>query len=146
MNRNVSEGFSTVLVLALSSSLWGCSNRPTEPSDGPVRFANDIQPILTSSCASSGCHGSNAEPPEKPMVLLAGQAYDNIVGVSSAQLATMLRIRPGEPDNSYLVHKIQGTQGSVGGSGERMPLGQGPLSQSTIALIRRWVTEGAPRN
>ena len=80
------------------------------------------------------------------MVLLAGQAYDNIVGVSSGQLATMSRITPGQPDNSYLVHKIQGTQASVGGSGDRMPLGLPPLSQSTIGLIRQWVTEGAPGN
>ena len=80
------------------------------------------------------------------MVLRAGEAYEQIVDVSSAQLPAMLRIRPGEPDNSYLVRKVQGTHRSVGGSGERMPLGQPSLSQATVDLIRRWVTEGAPRN
>ena len=61
------------------------------------------------------------------MVLLAGQAYDNIVGVSTGQLATMSRITPGQPDNSHLVHNIQGTQASVSGSGDRMPLRLAPL-------------------
>ena len=80
------------------------------------------------------------------MALSAGQAYDNIVGVSSAELPAMLRVGPGQPDNSYLLHKIQGTQLSVDGSGDRMPLGQPALSQSTIDLIRRWIAEGALRN
>lgn len=135
------------LVLALSPFLGGCfSDDPTDPSDGPPSFAEDIQPIFSGSCAFSGCHGSNANPPQKPMELTAGQAYDNIVGVSSAELPSMLRIAPGEPDQSYLIHKIQGTQNSVGGSGDRMPLGMAPLAQSTIDLIRRWVEEGASRN
>ena len=134
-------------VLALSVLLWGCSSEdPTQATMGPVSFADDIQPIFTGSCATAGCHGTNPNPPEKPMVLLAGQAYDNIVGVSSGQLATMARITPGQPDNSYVVHKIQGTQASVGGSGDRMPFGLAPLSQSTIGLIRQWVTEDAPGN
>ena len=135
------------LALVLSALLWGCfSDRPTVPTEGPVSFADDVQQTLASSCALSGCHGSNANPPEKPMALSAGQAYDNIVGVSSAELPAMLRVSPSQPDNSYLVHKIQGTQLGVGGSGDRMPLGQPALSQSTIDLIRRWIAEGALRN
>ena len=108
------------------------------PTEGPVSFADDVQPILAGSCALSGCHGANANPAEKPMVLSVGQAYDNIVGVASAELPAMPRVSPSQPDNSYLIHKIQGMQLSVGGSGDRMPLGQPALSQPTIDLIRRW--------
>lgn len=133
-----------VTLAALASSCF--SDRPTTPTQGPVSFADDVQPILAGTCALSGCHGSNANPSEKPLVLSSGQAYDDMVGVASAGLPTMPRVSPNQPDNSYLVHKIQGTQLSVGGSGDRMPLGQPPLSQLTIDLIRRWITEGAQRN
>jgi hypothetical protein len=113
----------------------------------PVSFAGDIQPVFTANCALSGCHGdTNTQPVGKPMLLVSGQAYDNIVDVAAFELASMDRIEPGQPDNSYLVHKIQGTQLDVGGSGDQMPLGQTPLPQEVIDLIRRWITEGAEEN
>ena len=147
MSRNLTERPRTTLAIALSVLLCGCfSDRPTTPTEGPVSFVDDIQPILASGCALSGCHGSNANPAEKPLVLSAGQAYDNIVSIASGENPAMLRVSPSQPDNSYLVHKIQGTQLSVGGSGDRMPLGQPPLSQSTTDLIRRWISEAALRN
>ena len=147
MSKHLTERPRATLVLALSVLQWACvSDRPTVPTEGPVSFADHIHPILASTCALSGCHGSNANPPEKPMVLSAGQAYDNIVGVASVQLPALLRVSPSQPDDSYLVHKIQGMQLAVGGSGDRMPLGQPALSQSIIDLIRRWITEGALRN
>lgn len=147
MSRNPTKRPRATLALALSALSWGCfSDRPTVPTEGPVSFADDVQPILAGSCALSGCHGANANPAEKPMVLSVGQAYDNIVGVASAELPAMPRVSPSQPDNSYLIHKIQGMHLSVGGSGDRMPLGQPALSQPTIDLIRRWITEGALRN
>jgi hypothetical protein len=144
----VPSGAARLLLLALTASLGGCfSERPTGPSGGAVSFTNDIQPILAGGCAFSGCHGTtNANPAAKPMVLTTGQAYDNIVNVFAAQLTTMRRITPGQPDNSYLIHKLQGTHLGVGGFGNRMPAGQPALSQTTINLIRTWVANGAPRN
>jgi hypothetical protein len=112
-----------------------------------VEFASDIQPVFTGNCALSGCHaGANPNPPEKPMSLEMGNAYDNIVNVSAGQLPSMDRVEPGQPDDSYLVHKIQGTQGTVGGSGVQMPATGGPLPDATIDMIRQWVTEGAANN
>ena len=134
----------------LALLLGGCfSDRPTAPSGpgGAVSFAADVQPILSGSCAFSGCHGtSNAQPGGKPMVLTASQSYDNVVGVASDELPTMQRIRAGQPDNSYLIHKLQGTHRTAGGSGERMPLGSAALPQATIDRIRTWVANGASRN
>jgi hypothetical protein len=109
-----------------------------------VSFASEIQPIFSNSCAFSGCHGGGS--PAMGMNLTAGQAYANIVDVASVELPSMDRIEPGMPDLSYLIHKIQGTQVSVGGSGERMPRGGAPLSQTTIDLVRLWVTQGAQDN
>jgi len=58
----------------------------------------------------------------------------------------MKRVRPFMPDSSYLVHKIQGTQTTVGGTGARMPLGcsgSGCLPNASINLIRNWILQGA---
>ncbi|MHC4235925.1 MAG: hypothetical protein ACYSUQ_12480 [Planctomycetota bacterium] len=112
--------------------------------DAEISFADDVQPIFTISCALSGCHAGAS--PSVGMNLSAGQALQNIVNVASVELASMDRITPGEPDNSYLIHKIQGTQGSVGGVGGRMPLVGCCLSQAQIDTIRAWVEAGAENN
>lgn len=123
----------------------------TDPGDdnnnggggGGTGFAAAVQPILTASCAVSGCHAGAS--PAQGMNLSSGQAYANIVNVPSIE-SSLMRVKPCEPDSSYLVHKIQGTQGTVGGSGGQMPLGRAALSQAQIDVIRQWITDGAPNN
>jgi hypothetical protein len=107
-------------------------------------FAAEVQPIFTANCAFSGCHAGAS--PAQGMNLSAGQAYANIVNVAANEAAGLMRVLPGQPDSSYLVHKIQGTQSTVGGSGGRMPLGASALSQTQIDTIRRWITDGAQNN
>lgn len=104
----------------------------------------DVQPILSASCAVAGCHTGTS--PAQSMNLSAGQTLGNTVNVPSLEVPNLARICPGNPDQSYLVHKIQGTQASVGGSGSRMPLGGQPLSQGQINTIRAWVSAGAQNN
>ena len=110
-----------------------------------VTLSSHVQPIFSVSCALSGCHaGAN---PAEMQNLSAGQALSNIVNVVSVQAnPAMNRVTPGDPAQSYLVHKIEGTQGSVGGSGSRMPLTGSPLSANQIAIIRSWITKGALDN
>ena len=106
-----------------------------------VTLSGDVQPIFTSNCALSGCHaGTN---PQEGMNLSAGQTFANVVNVQAMELSTMNRVTPDEPDNSYLVHKVQGTHLNVGGSGNQMPLGRSPLTQTDIDLIRAWIEAGA---
>jgi hypothetical protein len=103
-------------------------------------FSEIQEQIFTPTCAVSGCHtGSN--PPDG-LNLSAGAAYSNIVNVASVQMPQLFRIEPGDPDNSYLVRKVEGT----GIVANRMPLGTDPLPQELIDLIRQWVIEGAEDN
>jgi hypothetical protein len=136
-----------LLPMLIGAAFGGCfSDRPSEPSGDDATFA-EVEPVLVANCATSGCHGTlNPNPAPRPMVLAAGQAYDNIVNVASVQVPGMQRIRPGQPQNSYLIHKLDGSHTTVGGSGSRMPLGRAPLSEANIDLIRRWVAAGAGRN
>ena len=111
-----------------------------------VSFANDVQPIFTQSCATAGCH-SGANPPDG-LNLSNGMSYAMIVSVASVQLPSMNRIEPGDASNSYLVHKIDGTQASVGGLGAGMPTpgAGGILSEELRDIIRVWADEGALDN
>jgi len=59
--------------------------------------------------------------------------------VPSGEVPTLLRVEPGNPDDSYLVQKIEGTA-SVGA---QMPLGGPALSDEQVAAIRQWITDGA---
>ncbi len=107
-------------------------------------LTSHVQPILTNSCALSGCHAGAL--PQEGMNLSSGLTHSNTVNVPSMELPSMDRIEPGQPNQSYLVHKIQGTQGTVGGSGVRMPFGGAPLSQANIDIIRAWIADGAQDN
>jgi len=103
-----------------------------------VDFDSQIQPIFTANCALSGCH--SAQSARAGMVLAAGVAASNIVNVASSEQPNLRRVLPGNPDESYLVRKIEGGPGISGG---RMPLNRTPLAQAQIDLIRLWITEGA---
>ncbi len=109
-----------------------------------VTLSGDVQPIFTGRCALSGCHvGTN---PQLGQNLSVGQTFASVVNVPAVELSTMSRVTPGQPDNSYLVHKVQGTHVNVGGSGFQMPLGRSPLTQTEIDLIRAWIEAGAQPN
>ncbi|PYP38605.1 MAG: hypothetical protein DMD48_09105 [Gemmatimonadetes bacterium] len=109
-----------------------------------VSFAASVQSVFTGNCI--GCH-SGAGAPEG-MSLASGVSYGLIVNVAAGEVPALKRVRPFLPDSSYLVHKIQGTQTSVGGSGGRMPLGCGGtcLPNATINTIRNWILQGALNN
>lgn len=94
--------------------------------------------IFTPSCAKSGCHAGPA--PAQGMNLSDGQTFANTVGVPSTEVASLDRVEPGNPDDSYLVRKVEGTA-SVGG---RMPLDGPPfLTNAQMQSIRDWIAAGA---
>ena len=94
--------------------------------------------VFTPIC--SPCHSGAGAPYGE--TLDAAHSYNSIVGVPSGEIPTLDRIKPGDPDNSYLVQKIEGAPGI---SGAQMPYHETPLVQSTIDAIRQWVTDGAPQ-
>ena len=61
----------------------------------------------------------------------------------------MDRVEPGDPTLSWLIHKLDGTQGSFTAQcvnndcGGTMPLSQPQLPTATRDAIRTWITNGA---
>jgi hypothetical protein len=133
------------MLVACGDDDGGTSLEP--PPSGPPTLSADVQPIFNNNCAFNGCHGGTIlEPPGKPMSLAEGQSWTNTVGVESLQRPGMARITAGAAEDSYLVHKIQGTNEGVGGSGQRMPLNLPELSSAEIDVIREWIDDGAKNN
>jgi hypothetical protein len=92
--------------------------------------------VFTPIC--SKCHIGGGAP--EGLQLDAAHSYNLLVGVPSVEDSSLLRVNPGNPDSSYMVLKIEGASGIVGG---QMPLGETPLPQATIDAIRQWIMNGA---
>lgn len=105
---------------------------PLEPT-----LSNVYDTIFAPTCAAAGCHANGAN----------GVDFSTLDGLRDQLLANSPTagfplITPNSPDDSYLWHKINNTQGDVGGFGSRMPiLG---LPDEDIAFIEAWINAGAP--
>lgn len=107
--------------------------------DSMARFSWIQANIFDQECAVPGCHvqGSAAFG----LVLSDGQAYGNLVDVTAQgpPSLSIMRVKPGIPDSSYLVWKIEGRAGITG---VQMPRNRPRLPQEEIDAIKRWI-EGA---
>jgi hypothetical protein len=114
---------------------------PGSSAPGSEPLTPDFQSIqdnvFTPICTR--CH-SGAGAPEG-LQLDAAHSYALLVGVPSAEVPSVLRVKPGDPTDSYLIQKLQDSSGIVGA---QMPFGGPYLPQSTIDVIQQWITEGAP--
>lgn len=132
--------YATLLLAVLS---WGCEH--ADPFTGPP---GGVEPKLSSiqafvfdrKCAVPTCHVTGTAA--LGLVLSAGESYGNLVGVPSGQVA-LNRVEPNDPDNSYLVRKLEG---AVGIGGEQMPRNAAPLPPAEVQAIRDWITNGAPND
>src|SRR5208283_5272234 len=86
----------------------------------------------------SVCHDGGGAP--EGLRLDAANSYNLLVGVPSTEVPSLLRVKPGDPADSYIIQKLQG-HAAVGA---QMPLGGPYLSADTIAFVQQWITNGAP--
>jgi mono/diheme cytochrome c family protein len=98
------------------------------PAAAPVSYERDVLPILRTSC--HGCHG-----PRRTSGGLEMTTFDNLLSGGESGLPAIV---PGNPDESYLVQQITPEGGRAA-----MPQRGRPLAATQIALIRRWIQEGA---
>lgn len=126
----------------------GDPSSPTDPSGNPATstpettgepppadcdFPTSIQPIFN----NCGCH--NGDMPPKGLVLSAGNSFDNLVGIDSAEQPGTPRVDPGNAAGSWLVTKLK----PMPPAGEQMPPG-GMVPADKLALIEAWIEAGAP--
>jgi Bacterial Ig-like domain len=143
----------TMVALLAVAALQGCAgngdgldsngNPITPGSGGSGGLTADFQSIqdnvFTPICTK--CHIGASAP--QGLQLDATHSYAMLVGVPSAEQPAVLRVAQGDPDSSYLIRKLTNTGGI---SGVQMPADGPPyLPQSTIDVIRQWITNGAPQ-
>jgi hypothetical protein len=117
------------------------NGNPITPGGGSTEsltadFKSIQDNVLTPICTK--CHIGASAP--EGLQLDQTHSYAMLVGVPSAEQPGVMRVDPGNPDSSYLVLKLQGSSGI---NGARMPLGGPYLPQSTIDVIRQWISSGA---
>jgi hypothetical protein len=95
--------------------------------------------VFTPRC--SGCHnGAGTTLPGALNLTNATASRAALVGVASLEVPALQRVTAGNPNDSYLIRKLEGAPTIVG---SRMPLVGPPLPQTTIDSIRLWITNGA---
>ncbi len=122
---------------ACSGGSGGATGNPPPPTVINPIFSEIQAGVFTPTCATSGCHQGAGAP--QGLRLDEANSFALLVDVDSSQVPSIKRVAPGDPDNSYLIQKIEGTAGV----GQRMPLNGSPLPQATIGAIRQWITNGA---
>ncbi len=131
--------FHLVAILLAVTACRSDSGTAPEATDTLMPTLSSIQThVFTPSCA--GHHGPSHA--EADLDLSAGRSFANLVNVLSTQVELSL-VTPGDAENSYLIHKLDGRPGIVGG---QMPIGILPLGAEEIAVIRQWIDAGARNN
>jgi hypothetical protein len=123
------------------------------PCDGEC--ITEIAPTLTDihariverGCAlSASCH--TGVRPKEGLDLTTPEGMLEFVGKRSAQQPSLSVIEPGEPDRSYLIHKLRGediaASSSTGAAATRMPPPPtDPLCEAKIRILEAWIAAGA---
>ena len=129
-----------------------------------VSFKDEVLPLFQRSCGiTTGCHGDPNQPDDKrpylgPKKTITATADDiaiirgAIIDVTSYYEPTMSIVASGDPEKSFLMHKIDFTLEcdllTCGKDcGVAMPQGnEEPLALAERNLVRRWIAQGALDN
>ncbi len=139
------------LTLALLAACAGngegldANGQPLVPGGGtPPPLSADFesiqQNIFTPIC--SVCHAGGGAP--EGLRLDAADSYNLLVGVPSTEVPSLLRVKPGDPTDSYIIQKLQGHAAVGAQMPDGCPTTQPCLSATTIGFIQQWITNGAP--
>ena len=130
------------LRIAIAAFLLGSfgSARGDSPSEAKsdgrapsVNYARDVRPILSDNCFA--CHGPDDQKRK------AGLRLDTKEGAFSKLKSGSVAIVPGKPDESELIDRIENDDPDL----QMPPKKSGKqLTAAQIAVLRRWVEQGAP--
>jgi WD40 repeat protein len=115
VNRFLSSLFG--VVLATSSFVRG--------QEAPVSFHRDVFPLLRANCV--GCHKPSKSKGQLDLTTHAALMKGGKDGAA---------VHPGDAGSSRLIEDISGDEPAMPEDGE-------PLTRAEIALIERWIAEGA---
>jgi hypothetical protein len=141
-------GLTLLIIAACAGNGEGldANGRPIVPGSGsaPPPLSADFDSIqaniFTPIC--SVCHVGGSAP--EGLRLDAADSYNLLVGVPSTEVPSIMRVKPGDPDNSYIIQKLEGHAAVGAQMPDGCPTTQPCLTADTIAFIAQWITNGAP--
>lgn len=99
----------------------------------------EVQAIWSASCTGNGCH--SGVMPQAGLDLSSAASRSALVDQPSGQCApSRLLVKPGAPEESYLVNKLVGMDLCFG---TKMPK-TGSITADKVQLVRDWIFNGAP--
>jgi hypothetical protein len=78
--------------------------------------------------------------------------FKQAVGVSSGKLTSMKIVEAGNPDNSFLMHKMDGDLTCADATcdsakcGVSMPFGSPKVDEAKLNTVRSWIAQGAKKD
>lgn len=128
-------------------ALAGCSEEAAIGVDAGPPTWDSVQGIVRRSCVFSSCHGGRSAYPS----LGADVDHAALIGAASREVPTLQLVVPGDPANSWLMIKLDGTmaprpecQADPRACGVSMPQGVPVLERAERDLVREWIRLGAP--
>jgi WD40 repeat protein/mono/diheme cytochrome c family protein len=113
---------------SLSLLLFVAAADPAKPA-APVSFYRDVRPIVQLHC--QGCH-----QPAKAQGGYVMTAHKELMAAGNLGKPNVV---PGQPESSMLLKQLVPQDGKPA----KMPKGKDPLTEAQVALVRRWIAEGA---
>jgi WD40 repeat protein/mono/diheme cytochrome c family protein len=117
---------SATVLIALGSA---SAAEPAKDPTGPVSYYRDVRPIFQQHC--QGCH-----QPAKAMGSFVMTSHADLLKKGNTDEPGVVS---GKPEASLVVSQITPQEGKP----PAMPKGKDPLAERDVALIKRWIAEGA---
>ena len=117
-----------IAAIALAATIWSVHPVVRRWSRGRVDFSRDIRPIFNQNCVA--CHGGVRQKNGVSFIF-----REEALGKGKSGRPTIV---PGDPQSSELIARVTSKDPDA-----RMPYHAAPLPQDQIALLRRWISEGA---
>jgi hypothetical protein len=124
---------SMLIIMTLVVTMSGCYKTVTLLEDNTpavttaVSFSKDIVPILTASCAKSGCHNGSVSPN-----LTSSNALNSLINGNYVNTST--------PESSDVYLWLTGKEAAI------MPLGGSNNPSNINGLMLAWIKQGAKNN
>ncbi len=127
--RPLTAALALVAMIGIGLAAWrGVGPFRSRRFGDQVSFSHDIRPILNQNCVL--CHGGVRQKNGVSFIF-----REDALGVGKSGRRTIV---PGKPDASELIARITSKDPEA-----RMPYHAPPLSPGQVALLRRWIKEGA---
>jgi mono/diheme cytochrome c family protein len=124
-----------VCIVLAGAVVTGVASALAETPGGSLA---DVQGIFDRECVK--CHGPDKK--KAKLDLSAGESYKSLVNTASKEEPSILRVKPGDPEQSYLWLKLEHKTSE----GDGMPkgfFGSRRLSQKDLDAIKAWIASGA---